>query len=604
MDITVARFYHPAGWNWLYSYRVAMVTIRIVELAFIALRFLFFRAPLLVVWTRLPGLRNTRPPYRELGEILAPYGQRASLSIGMGQLGSSIALTEDIEEMSKLQAAFLDQKKPPKKIWSVTGCVIRGLVTELGAPFIKLGQIMSMREELPPSVRDELALLQDKLPPMSYKQVKKTLERELDRPLEEVFEWVEETPIAAASLAQVHRAKLLREQEEVALKIQRPYLQGTVALDSVIICSIMFGTIRRLLPLLNKVTDVSVFTVSFRKSLKKEIDFVLEGRSQDWCRQFAETHPVYGDYTKIAKTYRDYTTNKLLTMEYVRGLHRLDRVLDELTPEQLFELASLKVKGFPPELPIQLIWVQARMAMEAWARYGCWSADLHLGNVYIMEPECSGGNWRAFLCDFGMMLEMDDNERQVYLDFMSGIAYYYDGRRMADGFAKIGSRRGEVPQATVDNLDDQFKTLVTRYMIPEKEGAERTMAARLQRGTTINVMSEATYRLCATGVKMPDFLWLFFKTVSYYLNIVLTYYNTPSFSEMVSPQIRQWVKDKTFELVDTKDITNLRDCLPEVLSELREHDRKEVLNYLATGEVVTPLEQRWQHDWVDRRFGF
>ena len=206
--ISVVRLYHLAPWTWLYSYRAVLVTLRMLELSFIAGRYLFFRALLLVGWTRLPGLRDTRPPYAKLGDVLAPVKTRASLQVGGGQLGSELGLVESAPELSGLMSAFLADVKPPPRSWSVFGCVLRGLLTDLGPCFIKFGQIMSMREEIPPTVRNELQLLQDKLPPMSYKEVKIIIERELQEPLEQVFEYVDETPIAAASLSQVQRAKL------------------------------------------------------------------------------------------------------------------------------------------------------------------------------------------------------------------------------------------------------------------------------------------------------------------------------------------------------------------------------------------------------------
>ena len=358
MEITVARLYHPALWKILYSYRVVLVILRMGELGFKVFRYWCFRAPFLVAWTRLPGIRDISPPYKGLSEVLAPAKTRASLSLGGGQMGSNFALAQNPADMSQLQGALMSDVRPPSRLWSVAGCVMRGFFTDMGPAFIKFGQILSMREEVPPTVQRELQLLQDKLPAMSYKQVKKILERELDRPVEEVFEYVEETPIATASLAQVHRAKLRKEQEEVALKIQRPYLQGVVAVDTVIVCDVIVGLVNVLLPTVRKSTDTHIFTNSYRESLAKEIDFILEERSQTAFRNLVMKHPIYSQAAKIARTYREYTTTKLLTMELVKNYHRMDRIFDELAPQQLWDFAATKLKGVPPEIPLQLIWAQ------------------------------------------------------------------------------------------------------------------------------------------------------------------------------------------------------------------------------------------------------
>jgi hypothetical protein len=236
MNIT-PRLYHPALWKISYSYRVALVSMRTAENLGKTLFYVLMQGPFLIAWTRLPGTRGRKPPFWEdLAEVIEPITGRPSLSVAGMQMGSNFALATNTDDMMGLQGYIVSGARAPSRMWSILGAYIRGYYTCLGPAFIKFGQIMSMREELPASIKKELALLQDKLPPMSFKQVKRIIEREMDRPLEEVFEYVEENPIAAGSLAQVHQAKLRKEQAEVALKIQRPHLQGIVELDVVYLC--------------------------------------------------------------------------------------------------------------------------------------------------------------------------------------------------------------------------------------------------------------------------------------------------------------------------------------------------------------------------------
>ena len=397
MNISTVRLYHPAPWGWLYSYRAILLTLRMMELGFIIVRYMFFRAPVLIAWTRLPGLRDRRPPFSSsLAEVMAPLKQRPSLYMGGGQLGSDLGHVEGIGDAASLMSAVRAEQASPMRLWSVLGCVLRGLFTDLGSAFIKFGQILSMREEVPPVLKREFAMLQDKLPPMRYREITRILERELDRPVKEVFEWVEEKPIAAASLSQVHRAKLRKEQEEVALKIQRPYLSATVVLDTVIICDIFLGLIKLMLPLLNKSTDVGLFTTSYRDSLNEETQFVLEARNQERFRKLVMKHPIFSQCTLVARTYPQYCTTKLIVMELVQDYYRLDRLMDDLTPQQLWEFADTKIEGYPRDLPMQLVFSLVSLGITGLLDWGFSHGDMHLGNFYALAPQKEGDHWKIF----------------------------------------------------------------------------------------------------------------------------------------------------------------------------------------------------------------
>lgn len=597
MEITVARLYHPALWKILYSYRVVLVILRMGELGFKALRYWCFRAPLLVAWTRLPGLRDISPPYKGLGEVLAPAKARASLSLGGGQMGSNFALAQNAADMSQLQGALLSDVRPPSRLWSVAGCVMRGFFTDMGPAFIKFGQILSMREEVPPTVQRELQLLQDKLPAMSYKQIRKILERELDRPVEEVFEWVEETPLATASLAQVHKAKLRKEQEEVALKIQRPYLAGMVALDTVIICDVFFAIVNAMLPTIRKSSDTGVFTSSYRDSLTKEIDFILESRAQDRYRNLVAKHPIYSQATKVAKTYREYTTTKLLTMELVKNYYRLDRIMDELTPQQLWDFASTKLEGLPPETPLQLVFAQFGLYLHSLSHWGFSHGDAHLGNMYALAPEKEGDPWRIFLCDFGMMIEASEYERLTAIGVGLGLAYHWDGTYVGLAFSLIVRNWDELDDKAIQKLCDYMSTMSSKYFVETKDGAEKIFYPRIQRGTSTNVVSEVLYGTATLNIKAPPFSWLLFKNMSYIANMSLSLWTSFNPNNAWVPHCKKYLKDFLVWKMDSMNVTNLEGSLPQLLEVLRTHDRDQMLNFMRTGEPVRPLEALVGDDW-------
>jgi len=603
MQISVVRLYHPAPWRFSYTYRGFLIAGRTLELWFIATTYVLFRAPLLLAWTRFPWVRNRKPPlFKGLAEVLAPVKDRPSLIVGGGQLGSDLGALQSSAEAAELMTAFHGGVRRPTRFWSLFGCFIRGYFTAMGPAFLKFGQILSMREEVPPSIKNELQLLQDKLPPMPFKTVKKILERELDRPIEEVFEWVEEKPIAAGSLAQVHHAKLKMEQAEVALKVQRRHLQGIVALDTVIICDIAFGLINLLIPLVRKSTDTAVFTSSYRQSLEKEIDFVLEERSQSRFRRLVQEHPIYSKFCKIAKTYREYTTGKLITMEFIKNHHRLDRIMDELTPQQVFEFATTKTGAWAPEAPLQLVWGMVGLYMEGMLHWGFCHGDFHLGNVYALEPEEEGGTWRVFICDFGMMIEEDAEARQMALASCLSLAYYFDGHVMASQLHRTAKNKLSPKQ--YQQLDTACDTVMKKYMTETELGErqEKAWNVRIQRATSSNVVSDLMYGAATLGLKMRPFAWLFFKNLCYCASTGLMLTTNYSATQMVNVFVSKYMKDIVMAELDRKDAANMREAMLEVMAWLREYDRKQVLNAMATGAEVKAKEKVWTTEWDDVRF--
>ena len=596
MYLSTVRLYHPALWKMLFTYRVILVTLRSFENVFHSVTYLFVRGPILMAWTRLPLTRDRKPPFwGYLTPVVAPIKSRASLVVGASQMGSNFAIASTTDEISDIQSAIVDSAKRPSRFWGLAGSYLRGYFTTLGPAFIKFGQILSMREELPPVIRNELALLQDKLPPMPFKQVRKILERELDRPLEEVFEYIEEIPIAAASLSQVHRAKLRKEQQDVALKIQRPYLHGTVALDTIYLCDIVIGLIQRLLPTMSKGADFGCFTTSYREQLAREIDFNIEERAQSRYSKRVLDHPLYSQAITVAKTYREYTTTKLLTMELIKNYHRLDRIFDELTPQQLWDFATTKLQGMPPEAPLQLLWIGMCIHVHSLSHWGLCHGDVHLGNIYALAPKEEGDHWRIFLCDFGMMIDETEPERMMALDSGLSFCYFYDGAIIGRAFAKQ-SLKPIAPQNR-DKLIEHMARVVDKYFVEVKDGSERVWHPQVQRGTSVTVLGELTYGCATLGLKLSPYNWLMLKNFSYLANIGNTLWSSYNLMNMWAPHVKKYVKDVILQDLETKNVTNMKESLPQVFTMLRDHDRKEVLRALDTGEPVKPLNPVWADDW-------
>jgi predicted unusual protein kinase regulating ubiquinone biosynthesis (AarF/ABC1/UbiB family) len=603
MYLSAVRLYHPAPWGWLYSYQAVLITLRLMEHAFTVAKYLFVKAPLLMIWTRLPGTRHRRPPFwKNLAEVLAPIESRPSLKLGGGQLGTDLADADNVGEVSGLMNSFMATVESPPRFRSLFGSVMRGLHTEQGPAFIKFGQIMSMREEVPPTIRKELSFLQDSLPPMGPDEVRKCLEKELGKPVEAVFEYVEWTPIAAASLAQVQKAKLKIEQEEVALKIRRPYLEGIVTLDTIIICDIMFGLMNLALPLLRSRKQTQLFTTSYRESLEQEIDLVLEARSQEHFRKLVMKHPIYQQANHVARVYSEYTTTKLIVMELVKNYHRLDRIMDELTPEQLLEFATTKIEGYSPDLPLQLVFSQIALCIEGFCHWGFQHGDWHLGNLYAKEPEHEGDSWKMFLCDFGMMMDFKEIERLSAIQAVLDLCYYAEGSIIIKCFMQDSEE--EMPKRAREQLIRKMETTVKKYVSSPEEGDEKVIRVTIQANTPTTFVSAMMYAIAMGGLKMETTIyWLLLKNMGYTAIVGDTLSTNLNATPMMGGHPTKFLKDWVMAELNALDIADLRTYVPEKLQMIRYDDRKQILRALATGEEVVPKRKLWTSPGKDVRFG-
>ncbi|OPY78251.1 MAG: putative protein kinase UbiB [Syntrophorhabdus sp. PtaU1.Bin153] len=270
-----------------------------------------------------------------------------------------------------------------------TGERLRLVFEELGPTFIKLAQILSSRPDiLPPEFINELSKLQDDVPPFPFGEAKTLIEAQFGCPLADLFASMEEKPTAAASLAQVHRARTLS-GDEVAIKVQRPGVEEIIKTDIRVLRELA-GLAERHIPESRYFEPVRLVD-GFARTIRHELDFVREGRSIDRFRtHFAGTPTVY-----IPRVYWDLTSSKVLTTEFINGikisdLHRLeDAGLDPKT---------IAVNG-------------ANLILKEIFELHFFHADPHPGNLFVLEDNVIAP------VDFGMTGAIDDETAQQ----MSGI---------------------------------------------------------------------------------------------------------------------------------------------------------------------------------------
>lgn len=255
---------------------------------------------------------------------------------------------------------------------------MRMVCEDLGPTFVKFGQILSNRPDLlPPKLIQELEKLQDSVPPFSGKQAVSVIETELKKSTQVLFSKFNQKPFASASIAQVHKAQF-SDGTVVAIKIQRPGIREVIEEDVKVMYTLA-AIFERRIPSL-KAFDPTGLVRHFEESIYRELDFIHESIN---LQRFKNNIDEDENERNIScpEVHRDYTTAKVLTMEFVRGI-------------KISELEELERHGHDPKRVGKLL---AESYIKQIFQYGFFHADLHPGNI-LVRPD--GG---LYLLDFGLM---------------------------------------------------------------------------------------------------------------------------------------------------------------------------------------------------------
>lgn len=267
---------------------------------------------------------------------------------------------------------------------------IRMALEELGPTFVKLGQILSTRPDLVPvEYVQEFSKLQDSVPSFPYEEVREIIKSELGRFPEEIFESFDKEPLAAASLGQVHRARL-KDNEEAVVKVQRPGIRNTIEVDLEIMFHLASLAERHFEE--QKIQHPTRIVEEFARTLEREMNYLLEAAHiERFSRQFLNDETIY-----VPKVFRDLSTKRILTMEYIDGI-------------KVSEINTLKKIGYNlPELARR----GATLILKQIFNHGFFHADLHPGNIFILRGET------VCYLDFGMMGRINQQEREDFTDLV------------------------------------------------------------------------------------------------------------------------------------------------------------------------------------------
>ena len=320
------------------------------------------------------------------------------------------------------------------------------LAVDLGGLMIKVGQFLSSRlDVLPPEITKELEGLQDEVPPVSFAAIRSLAEAELGAPLQKLFASVEETPIAAASLGQAHRARLLPGDaadtglDSVVLKVQRPGIEAIVDVDLAALRKVG-GWLSRV-RLVSDRADMPALVEEFAQTSLEEIDYLNEAaNSVRFAADFADD-----DRVGVPDVVWERCTRRVLTLE-------------DVTAIKITDAEALLAAGIDPA---QVAPVFASVMFDQMFTNGFFHADPHPGNIFVTPGTGSSTErpWKLTFIDFGMMGEVPASTRSGLRKLLIAAASR-DGKGLMTAISDVGVL---VPSADTVELERAMTHLFARF---------------------------------------------------------------------------------------------------------------------------------------------
>lgn len=338
--------------------------------------------------------------YREIVNILSKHG--------LGQILNLLGLN--------IRFRAFRRKKEVKEPPLTTAQRLRMVFEELGPTFIKLGQILSTRPDiLPPVYISQLELLQDRVPPVSFEEIKATIEDQMAQPITDVFTNLSEVPLASASIGQVHEGYLLG-GEHVVIKVQRASVERIVETD----LEIMYDVARLLEARTSwgKFYKIVEMVDEFARSIKEELNYIIEARNAQRLADNMKNDPK----VRIPKVYWEFSTRRVLILEFIAGI--------KITSCQDLDEAGINKAEASRTL--------ANSILKQLLYDGFFHADPHPGNIAVDQEQ------KIVFMDFGMVGRLDE-----WMKEKLGAMLFNIVRKDVNGIVRVLMEIGD-PQKKVD----------------------------------------------------------------------------------------------------------------------------------------------------------
>lgn len=268
---------------------------------------------------------------------------------------------------------------------------VRKVLEELGPAYIKLGQMLSTRPDLVGwDMANEFQKLRDDTPATPFPEMKEVIESQLGKPIDEVYKNLDENPVGSASIGQVYKATLIENDEEVAIKVQKPNIEKMIEAD-VKIMEFLADKMDKYFEK-TRIYNFPAMIYEFKRSIRKELNYQEEVGNMEHLAYDSRKNK----YIHIPKAYTDYCGKKLITMEFINGVE-IEKIFDSDDPKYDKKLISERgVKAYFKQIFID----------------GFFHADPHPANLMVMDD-----NIVCFI-DEGMMGTLDDNFKENLAELM------------------------------------------------------------------------------------------------------------------------------------------------------------------------------------------
>ncbi len=303
---------------------------------------------------------------------------------------------------------------------------------ELGPSFIKIGQIISTRQDLlPPSYIREMSKLRDDAPPFPYDDIRRIFEEDFKEKLEDVFEWIDESPLASASVAQVHRARF-HTGENVIIKVQRPEIEENLLRDIQLfsrIVSMAPETVKEML------VDAKAAFKEIEETTKRELDFRNEGQALVKFRRLNQEL----DAVAAPKPFLNYTSKRVLVEDHIEGIRglNLQKIREEGYNKQ--DIAEKLVYSFLSQI----------------FKDGYFHGDPHPGNLIIKEKQ-------IVFIDFGIVGELSDSVKEDLIKLMRAIVFE-DTDQLMNLLLQMAITKQKVDRfAFSEDINDFYQSYISR----------------------------------------------------------------------------------------------------------------------------------------------
>ncbi|KKP67148.1 MAG: ABC-1 domain-containing protein [Candidatus Roizmanbacteria bacterium GW2011_GWA2_35_19] len=410
---------------------------------------------------------------------------------------------------------------------------LRKSLEKLGSVFIKFGQMLALRPDFLSDVYcNELYKLLDNVPSFPKQYVEEIINKELDFPISELFSKFDIIPIASASFAQVHKARL-KDGNIVAVKVQRPNIKKNVDSDLSLLRKIAFIVDIIFKPANKLITIVEEFEIW----TQDELDYELEAEN---IEKFSELQNVVKDDIRGPKVYLKYSTKKVLVMEFVDGFS-LSQIIQARRDKNITILNKLKSLGFDDKEVVNNL---IRNTLEMSHINGFFHADPHPANIIFNEKG------ELVFIDFGIVGTLSKKERVLILRYLRSMLT----GNSDDAFNSLVSLCGENTQKNLEEVRKGYD-LISEKLVSTFD-SKTYLEQQKQSGP---ILVEVLNLLQRNGFKVPVSIVRYFKAFETIEGLIFALYPELQIKNMV----------KEFRRVS---ILNIIDSLPEALEEKNLND--------------------------------